>query len=212
VLDIPSGAGAFTHRLQQKNIEVHSADIEKILMVEQPHFQEADMNRELPYENDYFSAVVCIDGIEHLERPFDFVREAHRILEPGGYFLLSTPNISALRSRWRWMLSGHHNKNKTPLDEVKPTPLHHINMFDYPRMRYLLHSNGFRIECITTNRVKSISYLYAPFIPLSYIFTSMAYRGEKEPGQKSRNREIQSEMFKGCLLFGETMIIRAIKS
>ncbi len=45
VLDIPSGAGAFTQRMQEHGIEVHSADIENILMVNNPNFRIADMNQ-----------------------------------------------------------------------------------------------------------------------------------------------------------------------
>lgn len=211
VLDIPSGAGAFTQRMQKKGIEVHSADIENILMVENAHFQMADMNKKLPYEDSYFCSVACIDGIEHLERPFDFVRECHRILRKNGTLIISTPNISALRSRWRWMLTGHHNKCKTPLDETHPTPLHHINMFSFHRLRYLLHSSGFEIDTITTNRIKPISYLYLPWIPFSYLKTKAVYRKEeKDEGQRKRNRGILRQMFSKSLLFGETMIIRAV--
>lgn len=211
VLDIPSGAGAFTQRMQQHGMEVHSADIENVLMVDSPNFRTADMNHELPYEKDYFDAVACIDGIEHLERPFDFVRECHRILRKNGSLVISTPNISALRSRWRWMLTGHHNKCKTPLDESHPTPLHHINMFSFPRMRYLLHSNGFRIDTVMTNRIKGISYAYFPWVPLSYLKTKAVYnKEEKDAGQRQRNKDIIHQMFSTSLLFGETMIVRAI--
>ena len=192
VLDIPSGAGAFTQRMLQKNKEVYSADIENILMVENPHFHQADMNHRLPFEDDFFCANACIDGIEHLERPFDFVRECHRVLKTGGSLTISTPNISALRSRWRWMLTGHHNKCKTPLDETNPTPLHHINMFSYHRLRYVLHSNGFQIDTVTTNRIKGVSYAYLPWVPLSYIKTMAVYnKEEKDEGQRLRNQEVR---------------------
>lgn len=211
VLDIPSGAGAFTYRMQENSLEVHSADIENILMVENPHFQVADMNHPLPYEDNFFCSVACIDGIEHLERPFDFVRECHRILRNGGSLVISTPNISALRSRWRWMLTGHHNKCKTPLDETHPTPLHHINMFSFPRLRYVLHSNGFSIDTITTNRIKAVSYMYLPWVPFSYLKTLAVYtKEEKDPAQRKRNKNIAKQMFSKSLLFGETMIVRAI--
>ncbi len=211
VLDIPSGAGAFTYRMQQKGIEVHSADIENILMVENPDFRIANMNHTLPYEDNFFCSVVCIDGIEHLERPFDFVRECYRILRNGGTLVISTPNISALRSRWRWMLTGHHNKCKSPLDEAKPTPLHHINMFPFHRLRYVLHSNGFSIDTITTNQSKLVSYAYALWIPFSYLKTKAVYnKEEKEKGQRKRNQEILKQMFSKSLLFGETMIVRAV--
>src|SRR5690606_40756387 len=68
VLDIPSGAGAFTYRLIRKKIEVHSADIENIMQIDNPHFMDADMNQALPYKDSFFDAIVCIDGIEHIER------------------------------------------------------------------------------------------------------------------------------------------------
>lgn len=211
VLDIPSGAGAFTRRMQQRGVEVHSADIENILMVDNPDFRIADMNQLLPYEDDFFCSVACIDGIEHLERPFDFVRECHRVLRKDGSLIISTPNISALRSRWRWMLTGHHNKCKTPLDETNPNPLHHINMFSFPRLRYVLHANGFAIDKITTNRIKGISYAYYPWVPFAFLKTRAVYKKEeKDPDQRKRNREIANQMFSKSLLFGETMIVRAI--
>lgn len=211
VLDIPSGAGAFTNRLLQQHIEVHSADIENIMMVENPNFRAADMNKRLPYEDNTFCAVVCIDGIEHIERPFDFVRECHRVLRDGGQLIISTPNIHALRSRWRWFLTGHHNKCKSPLDEVNVTPLHHINMISYTEIRYLLHSNGFKIEKTATNRIKPVSYLYTPLIPLAYLQTLLVYhKEEKNPDQRKRNKEILKSSFSPSLLFGETMIVKAV--
>lgn len=212
VLDIPAGAGAFTQRMQKRGIEVYSADIENILMVENDNFEIANMNHTLPYEDGFFDAIACIDGIEHLERPFDFVRECFRVLKKGGCLVISTPNISALRSRWRWMLTGHHNKGKTPLDETEPSPLHHINLFSFHRLRYALHSNGFKIDTIATNRIKGISYLYAPWVPFAHIKTKLVYnKEESDPIQRERNNEIQRQMFSSSLLFGETMIVRAIK-
>ena len=58
VLDIPSGSGSFTQRLLEKGINVHSGDIENIMMVENKNFNVANMNHELPYEDNFFSAVV----------------------------------------------------------------------------------------------------------------------------------------------------------
>ena len=81
----------------------------------------------------------------YIERPFDFVAECRRVVRDDGWLVISTPNISSLRSRWRWLLTGFHNKCKTPLDETRPDPLHHINMLSFPKLRYLLHRNGFSI-------------------------------------------------------------------
>jgi ubiquinone/menaquinone biosynthesis C-methylase UbiE len=211
VLDIPSGAGAFTKRLLDKDIEVHSADIENIMQIKNPSFREADMNKILPYDNGFFDAVVCIDGIEHLEQPFHFIRECFRVLKPGGSVIISTPNINALRSRWRWFWTSHHNKGKLPLNENKPSPLHHINLMSYQRLRYILHSSGLNIVCVTTNRVKLISWWYAVFIPFAYFFTVLVYRSEKDKKQREANSKIIKHLFSKSLLFGETMIVQAVK-
>jgi len=211
VLDIPSGAGAFTKRLLDHNIEVHSGDIENIMQVENKHFHVADMNLTLPFDNDFFDAAVCIDGIEHLENPFFFVRECNRIVKKGGYIIISTPNISALRSRWRWLLTGHHNKGKSPLTEQHQTYLHHINLLSFHRLRYILHTNGFKITSIRTNRVKWMSYTYFPLIPFAYLKTWLVYGREKDKVQKQLNKEILSQMFSFPIVFGETMILKAEK-
>jgi ubiquinone/menaquinone biosynthesis C-methylase UbiE len=45
----------------------------------------------LPFEDSYFSYAVVGELIEHLERPQDCIKEAVRVLKPGGILALSTP-------------------------------------------------------------------------------------------------------------------------
>ena len=211
VLDIPCGEGAFVDRARAAGYEVHAADIQSLLKVPGVPFTPADMNATLPFADDSFDAVVCIDGIEHLERPFDFVRESRRILRPGGVLLVSTPNITALRSRWRWLLTGFHNKGKTPLDETAPNPWHHIGLMSFPEIRYLLHSNGFRITGLAANRVKPVSWLYAPLWPLAWLVTGLVFRRwEKDPAVRRQNAEVRRQIYSTPVAFGETLILKAV--
>jgi SAM-dependent methyltransferase len=213
VLDIPSGAGAFTARLLNLSFDVHSADIQNLMLVQHDQFRQANMNLRLPYDDGFFDALVCIDGIEHLERPFDFISESARIVRKDGIILLSTPNINSIRSRWRWFWTSHHNKNKVPLNEHEPNPMHHINMMSYQRLRYILHTRGFRITSVCTNRIKFVSWLYVIFVPFAYLLTLFVYnREEKNKLQRQTNKEIVSHLFSKPLLFGETMIIKAVRS
>jgi len=156
--------------------------------------------------------LVCIDGIEHIDKQFKFIGEVSRVLKIGGELVVSTPNISSLRSRWRWLMTGHHNKCKSPLNENSPNPLHHIGMLSFPEMRYLLHTNGLIITDITTNRIKHISWIYSILLPFSYLYTTLTYRktGRKE-GTKLINKEIKKSMFSYSVLFGETLIVKAKK-
>lgn len=216
VLDIPCGAGALAPYLQDLGMQVHGADIREYLEAEGVAFTRADMNEGLPFPDGRFDAVVCGDGIEHTHRQNDFVRECRRILRRGGILVVSTPNISALRSRFRWLVTGFHNKGKTPLDETRPDPRHHVRLLAFHELRYLLCTNGFRITEIACNRVKAVSWLYLPLVPCSYVMTRLAFRREeerreeKDPTGRRRNREILSQMFTKPVLFGETLIVKCV--
>ena len=212
VLDVPCGKGAFTRSLVDRGYEVLSLDCVDELEVEGSTFLQGDMNERLPLDDGELDAVVCIDGIEHIERPYDFARECFRVLRPGGNLIVSTPNISSLRSRWRWLLTGFHHGRKAPLDETDPNPLHHINMLEFHKIRYMLHREGFRIAEIATNRTKAIAYLYAPLLPLSYLMTRHVFRREiRRPAVQEIAPEVRRQMFSKAVLFGDAIIVRAVR-
>lgn len=214
VVDVPCGTGAFTQRLLDNPYTVRALDIAPQPAVPSTHPRVtvvvADMDCPLPYWTDSADAIVSIEGIEHIRRPWDFLAECARVVRPGGWLILSTPNISSLRSRWRWFLTGFHNKAKHPLDEDHPQRRHHINMRSFAEMRYMLHTAGFRIEQVTTNRVKPASWLYLPWVPVQLLAARLATRkGAKSPAHEAQIREVVTQMTSLPVLFGETLIIAA---
>jgi SAM-dependent methyltransferase len=61
-----------------------------------------------PYEDEYFSTVICGELIEHLfEDPMHLMSEINRILKPGGHVVLTTPNICSMRAIAA-ILQGYH--------------------------------------------------------------------------------------------------------
>ena len=61
-----------------------------------------------PYEDGYFSTVICGELIEHLcEDPMHLMSEINRILKPGGHVVLTTPNICSTRAMAA-ILQGYH--------------------------------------------------------------------------------------------------------
>jgi SAM-dependent methyltransferase len=197
----------------EKGADIFSADCLNIIKIPNPQFSLVDMNGRLPYAAAMFDAVVCIDGIEHIERPFDFIRECRRITRQGGMLIISTPNLTALRSRWRYLLTGFHQGEKSPLDESQYTPYHHLSLVSFPELRYQLHANGFRVAAVRTNRVKLISWLYVLLVPLAYLVTVLAFmKEEKEAHVREQNREIVKQLFTIPVLFGETLIVKAMRT
>lgn len=208
VLDIPCGSGAFTHRLLAAGYEVAAADIMAHPAVPAENLRLANMNEPLPFSDASFDAIVSIEGIEHIQRPFDFIRECRRVLKPGGWLVITTPNISSLRSRWRYFLTGFHNKCKHPLDETHPEPRHHIGMRSYPDLRYMLHTSGFTIAEAGTNRIKFASWLYAPLVPVTFVI-SRFYFNREISGESHRRvtREVHRAFHTVPILFGETLLL-----
>jgi SAM-dependent methyltransferase len=210
VLDAPCGAGALAAALGNAGLDVCGADVEtEAQAVLGEHFQQADLNVPLPWPDASFDAVFSIEGIEHLENRFGFLRELHRVLKPGGALILTTPNIVMLRSRVRFFASGFYHRDSRPLNEAARHPLHHIGLATFADLRYLLHTSGFRLMQVSHTHAKPISYLYAIFVPWMWLYTLIAFRKEKDPAQHARNREIRGALFSPSLLFGENLLLVA---
>jgi SAM-dependent methyltransferase len=89
VLDIPR-ENEIQHRLNLgftneiiRNIKKRRSNIEELVL--------QDMTEcTLPTES--FDAVVCVEVIEHVPNDFAFVSQISRVLKPGGWLYLTTPN------------------------------------------------------------------------------------------------------------------------
>jgi SAM-dependent methyltransferase len=171
----------------------------------------ANLEAPLPWPDGYFDAVASIEGIEHLENASAFLRQCQRLLTPSGLIVLTTPNVVALRSRVRFLASGFFHGNAVPLNEAGRDPLHHIGLVTYPELRYLLRVAGFEILDVRHTHLKPISLLYAPLVPWMWAYTKLAFRRERDPLQRSRNREILRTLYSPSLLFGENLILVARK-
>jgi 2-polyprenyl-3-methyl-5-hydroxy-6-metoxy-1,4-benzoquinol methylase len=210
VLDVPCGSGAFLRRLETANYRAVGADIAPHAALHGHVAVVCDMTRPLPLASASLDAVVSIDGIEHIRRPFDFVAECRRVLRPGGVLVLSTPNISSARSRWRHLMTGFHNKGKSPLDEEYPAPRHHINLLSFPTLRYMLHTQGFHIEGVTANRAKPAAWLYAPWWPVQRLAMHRAFTREaKDERHRRISTDVARQMASKAVFFGETLVLVA---
>lgn len=74
---------------------------------------------ETKLSSNAFDVVTFWDTIEHLQDPVDCLREARRLLRPGGLAALSTPNLDSLtlallRGEWRAIAPNEHIYYFTP--------------------------------------------------------------------------------------------------
>ena len=208
VLDAPAGNGPISNLLSEAGHSVTAVDLDTDNFAARGvSLISANLNEPLPFAESSFDYAVCADGIEHLENPFACIREFARVLTKGGLLVLSTPNISAFRSRQRYLFTGFHNKGRKPMEEEKPSPGHHISLLSFPELRYGLHRFGFRIESISANRVKPAALYTVIYYPFAALWTARVLFREKDPRQRQLNKDIYRQMLSWPVCMGETLIL-----
>jgi len=213
LLEIPAGEGALAWQLHKRGYPVTAGDIDpafcKVRVIPCIHL---DLNRRFPVEDAKFDYVSCIEGIEHLQDHFQFVRECHRVLKPGGRLVLSTPNILNLASRLKFLLSGFYSLVPRPINEFSAIPVFdHIHPLTYYQLRYMLHTQGFEIEQVETDLLRRSAAALLFLRPLVQLYMIRSMRKESDPRQRQANREIRRVLASPRLLLGRTLIVVARK-
>jgi 2-polyprenyl-3-methyl-5-hydroxy-6-metoxy-1,4-benzoquinol methylase len=73
-------------------------------------FIPVELNTErLPLPDGWADAVVAVETIEHLENPRAFLRELVRLVQPGGWVVVTTPNQLSLLSKLTLVLKNQFN-------------------------------------------------------------------------------------------------------
>jgi len=111
ILECGAGPGTFTKILQNRGFKnIHVLDFSPGLYFTDNSkltFHQIDFNTErMPYPDGHFDFLISWGMVEHLESPFHFMREAHRVLKPEGVFIFSMPNVGHIVSRLMFLKRG----------------------------------------------------------------------------------------------------------
>lgn len=170
----------------------------------------ADLNAALPFATASFDAVLCREGIEHVENQFETVRQLRRVLRDGGWLVVSTPNLLHLRARLAFLLvGGPHLRFRPPPDEWPGRAAGHVNLHDYYTLRVVLRRGGFRIHRVTTFGWSATSLALSPLVPLVALLTRRALGRVRDPERREAMVEIRRHVLSRALLFGKKLIVVA---
>lgn len=157
VLDCGAGKGKLSETLKNKGAMVEACDInKKQFLSKNIKFTEADLNKKLPYKDSRFDIIISIEVLEHLENPSHFLTEIKRILKRGGKAIITTPNISNIKSRLQFLFKG--NLHWFHESEFGYNGSNHINPIYYKEFIFILKKNNLELVKLSTNRNSNYTF------------------------------------------------------
>lgn len=216
LLDVPAGEGALALRLTRLGFDVSCCDLyPEMFCFKDVGIRQGDLDASLPYDDDLFDHIVCVEGLEHIENPANAIREFARLLSAGGRLIVSVPNIMNIEERFKWLLNGYtsHFKplSKEVLVEVRrefagiEEAALHVNPIGYSELRFLLEKNGFQLEGCYVDKPKKNSWVYLPVVAVIRMLSQLSSR------EKQKARWVRELNSNEVLLGGNTLIFTAKK-
>lgn len=209
-LDVPTGTGVLGDRLRKIGFEVSCCDIDSTYFsAPDLTFEIGDLNQSLPYPTGSFDLITCVEGIEHLENPFNALREFSRILKPGGKLILTLPNYLNIERRLRFLVTGLFSKIPSPRKLGKERFEHlymlHLIPLTYPILKVMMEHSDFKILQIEKDKEKKRMKW---FLPLVWIIRGYCFFWPKE---KKEDYHLKDTLSDELIMGGNTLIIVADK-
>lgn len=147
LIDVGAGNGSLSLRLKERGFEVVAVDLNSKAFIPKNtvDFIVAD-GRRLPLPDQRATYIVAAEVIEHLDNPYDLVKEAYRVLRPGGKLIISTPNVENLFERVIYLFQGRFRWFKN----VNAKGGHLVPVFSWSLIAFA-ESMGFKLESVTYN-------------------------------------------------------------
>ncbi|MBN1294279.1 MAG: class I SAM-dependent methyltransferase [Candidatus Latescibacteria bacterium] len=206
ILDIPAGNGLLAEKLSEQGHHVVCADIND----EKKEYVYADLEKKLPFPNNEFDTVICLEGLEHVINPDALIAELCRICKKGGRVIISLPNIQNMYSRLQFLCTGTFYQfslypRLNPKGEIIDRG--HVSSLSYVQLKYLFAENNAKLIKVTGSKYKKKILL--PFLLPFILIGALWVRSKKfrKRWYDSMISNYPKELFNKNLLFSRSLIM-----
>jgi SAM-dependent methyltransferase len=145
LIDLGCGDGIMGQLLSGDGYRITGADISpRALDIAKPHYaavRQLDMDRDAtpPEWRGAFDGVICLEVLEHLEKPGRNIERAFELLKPGGVAAFSYPNIFSWKNRWMFV------RGRWPHGYCTYDPREHLQVFELGPFKRMVSDAGFEV-------------------------------------------------------------------
>lgn len=219
LLDVGTGAGELAKAMADRGFQATACDAYEADFKYHGTipFTKANFDEQWPFTQGAFDYVVCLEVLEHMGNPSQFVGNLAKALRPGGLLVLSTPNILSMKSRLRFLTEGAWEYFREPLlersrlDYTNPKEHFHIAPLRVHEIEFFFHLAGLDIEAFKTTKLYS-GLRYGCF-PLEWVLrfqAGMKARRARRKGDILYDR-IMRVMLSPEVLYGQHLVVLARK-
>jgi 2-polyprenyl-3-methyl-5-hydroxy-6-metoxy-1,4-benzoquinol methylase len=122
--------------------------IENIVNIDlDPFYSKQDAKPKVPFRDDTFDAVIATEILEHLISPLEMISEGARILKMGGFFMITTPNVSHIGAVLKILIgrSNYVRLDRSPMYLQNDTWRGHIRFYDKNELRTLFQRSNLKL-------------------------------------------------------------------
>jgi SAM-dependent methyltransferase len=206
-LDLSAGHGESTQLLKDRGWRVVSTEYH----TRNQGWVAANLAESFPFKDESFDLVTMLEVIEHLPNIPRAIGEIARVLKPGGFAIVTTPNRLNIASRIHYLQTGYYRGRRAPLPyRFKVEDGRNWNVMGLNDLHWIGWSAGLRMDAVGRSRRKLRSQILMPILyPFIKVRSWVLFRqAAKDAEQWEINRQLLRFMTSSSLLLDENIIMR----
>ncbi|MEM3765643.1 MAG: class I SAM-dependent methyltransferase [Candidatus Bathyarchaeia archaeon] len=128
LLDVGCALGYFVKLALNEGFDAYGVDFSEYAIKQArklvgQRVKRADVEKEIPFQENSFDIITAWDLLEHLRDPYAFLRRIAKFLKKDGFLFVSTLNYGSLMSkimkdRWSFITPGYHQTHTITVSDI----------------------------------------------------------------------------------------------